>query len=97
MRSILLLSGIKMSVFILEANGVINGTANTSATGLIVPCCFFMAIIPLSLFRRNFETNDFSNFEQRRIGRTLLADDLGHGGPILPTVSLKKCFLWTLL
>lgn len=62
-----------------------NASVNNSASRHIVPCCFLMAMLPLSLLGKSFGPESTSNVEHRRIGRTLLAEDLRHGGHILPT------------
>lgn len=68
-----------------ERNEIINETVSDPVTRHIIPCCFLMAIFPLSLLRKSYEQDEFSNFEPQRIGRNLLANNLGNGGPMLPT------------
>lgn len=70
-----------------------NGLVNNSVARHIVPCCFLMAMLPLSLLGKNSGTESTSNFEHHRIGRSLLSENLQHGGPLLPTVSLMLCAL----
>lgn len=80
---------------ITEQNAAVNGGSNsTSAARQILPCCLLLAFLPLSFFGKQYSLGGSPDVGPRRIGRTLLAKDLGHGGPILPMVSFRPAFDW---